>query len=88
MDLINNYESKKDITHPYKLFTKDDFIKINHIQALKLELKLNLSTHSRNWIKLGDTLYKWRIDTSIYEISIPLEYMVSFEQLEWIRQNL
>lgn len=84
---INNI-SLKEPDSPYKLFTTNDFIRINNIKALELELKLNLSTYSRQWIKLGDVLYKWRLDPSKYQISIPLDYSITFEQLEWIKKNL
>ena len=90
MDLLNLpyklFEIIKD--KPYKLFTTDDFININHNIALQLELKLNRTTYSREWIKLGDVLYKLRLDPSLYNISIPLEYKITSDQLEWIKYNL
>ena len=73
---------------PYKLFTTNDYININHNMALELELKLNVTKHSREWKELGDVLYKWRLDPSLYIVSIPLEYNVTSEQLEWIKNNL
>jgi hypothetical protein len=89
MDLHNNLSLFEIIKNkPYKLFTTNDHININHYMALELEIKLNVTKHSRNWIKLGDVLYKWRLDPSLYIVSIPLEYKVTGEQLEWIKNNL
>jgi hypothetical protein len=74
-------------TKPYKLFSNNSCIRINHIQALSLELKLNVSQYGRKWILLGDVLYKWRLDPEMYNISIAHEYSVTEDQIEWIREN-
>ena len=96
MDIINEHNmlqnfstlSMEEKTKPYKLFTNNSFIRINNTQALSLELKLNVSVNGRKWILLGDTLYNWRLNPDIYEISIPHEYNITDEQMEWIKINL
>ena len=37
-------------------------MKISPKQAIDLEIKLNKSIYSKEWINLGNMLYKWRID--------------------------
>ena len=43
-------------------------MKISSKQALDLENKLNLSKYSKKWSKLGDILYKWRLDPDYFEV--------------------
>ena len=36
-------------------------MKISPKQAINLEIKLNKTIYSKEWIELGDILYKWHI---------------------------
>jgi hypothetical protein len=75
-------------SRPYKLFTTNDRININHITAGQLELKLNKTKYSRTWSELGNILHEWGFGPpSIYSIT-QLSYKVTPEQLEWIEKNL
>ena len=62
-------------------------MKISPKQALDLENKLNLSEYSKEWSKLGDILYKWRLNPDYYEID-KKNYNITIKQFEWINLNI
>lgn len=62
-------------------------MKISSKQALDLENKLNLSEYSKQWCKLGDILYKWRLDPDYFEIK-EKDYNITLKQFEWINLNI
>ena len=62
-------------------------MKISSKQALDLENKLNLSKYSKEWSKLGDILYKWRLNPDYYEIE-KMNYNITLKQFEWINLNI
>ena len=57
-------------------------------QALALELKLNKSQYKKEWIKLGDCLYNWRLNPKYNKIQGELFYKVTTEQMKWIKENI
>ena len=57
-------------------------------QALALELKLNKSQYKKEWIKLGDCLYNWRLNPKYNKIQGELSYKVTTQQMEWIKENI
>jgi hypothetical protein len=63
-------------------------MKISPKQAIDLEIKLNKTIYSKEWIELGDILYKWRIDPTYYQIENPLFFNITKEQMEWITKNI
>lgn len=63
-------------------------LNISSKQALDLELKLNTSPYSREWIQLGDILYAWRIDPRYYKLTCDTTYKISRAQYEWIKENI
>jgi len=63
-------------------------MKISPKQALDLEMKLNKSIHSRNWMALGDILYAWRLDPRFNSVTICHNYKVTAEQLTWMKENI
>ena len=59
---------------------KDKNIHMNNLQCIQLELILNLSDESRQFIKLGDKLY----DAGIYKN----EYChINIDEYNWIQEN-
>lgn len=62
-------------------------MKISFNQAIDLENKLNLSIYKNELIKLGDILYKWRLNPKLYEIDI-MHYYISNQQYKWIKKNI
>ena len=62
-------------------------MKISSKQALDLENKLNLSKYSKEWSKLGDILYKWRLDPDYFEVK-EISYKITLKQFEWINLNI
>ena len=62
-------------------------MKISSKQALDLENKLNLSEYSKEWCKLGDILYKWRLDPVYFEVK-EISYKITLKQFEWINLNI
>ena len=62
-------------------------MKISSKQALDLENKLNLSEYSKLWCKLGDILYKWRLNPDYYYIE-KNDYKITLKQFEWINLNI
>ena len=62
-------------------------MKISSKQALDLENKLNLSEYSKEWSKLGDILYKWRLDPDYFEVE-EISYNIILKQFEWINLNI
>ena len=63
-------------------------MKISTKQALDLEIKLNHSEYGKNWRKLGDLLFDWRLNPLYYKIKSPLSYKVSKKQYHWIKNNI
>ena len=63
-------------------------MEISNKQALDLELKLNKSIYAKLWIKLGNTLYNWRLNPQYYKINSPLYYKVTNDQFNWIKNNM
>ena len=61
-------------------------MKISPKQALDLEMKLNKSIHSRDWVALGDILYAWRLDPRFNSVTIYHTYKVTAEQLTWMKE--
>jgi len=57
-------------------------------QALALELKLNKSQYKKEWIKLGDCLYNWRLNPKYNKIQGELFYKVTTQQMKWIKENI
>ena len=62
-------------------------MKISPKQALDLENKLNLSEYSKEWSKLGDILYKWRLNPDYFEVE-EISYNITLKQFEWINLNI
>jgi len=56
-------------------------MKISPKQSIDLEIKLNKSIYSNEWIELGNMLYKWRIEH-------PLFFNITKEQMEWVKKNI
>ncbi len=83
---VEKYLETHFITQP--ISGSGDIIRINNHQALDLELKLNVSTYGNQWNTLGDVLFKWRLDPSLYILAISVDYYISQEQADWIRDNL
>ena len=57
-------------------------------QALALEIQLNTSEYAREWIELGDVLFKWRIDPALYHVEGFRHYSITRDQYIWITKNL
>ena len=58
-------------------------------QAIDLEMKLNKSNYTTvDWIKLGDILYKWRLDPKQYVIDCPLSLTITDLQMKWVAKNI
>jgi hypothetical protein len=80
-----------DVNYPYTVFCQNDKTKFKHIspsQAHSLEIILNKTQYSREWIKLGDMLFKWRINPIYYQMNDDYHYMVSNAQFNWIEMEL
>ena len=56
-------------------------------QALDLELKLNRTSNGREWMSLGDILFKWRL-SSTGTIQPIKTFDVTREQMDWIKANI
>ena len=63
-------------------------MKISTKQALDLEIKLNQSEYRKSWKNLGDLLFDWRLNPLYYKIKSPLNYKVTKNQYNWIKNNL
>lgn len=57
-------------------------------EALDLEIKLNTSQYGREWIELGNILYKWRIDPTLYHVEGPRHFSINRDQYIWITKNI
>jgi len=81
---IQTHTTNSFIIYPYH---NNRSIEIDNIQALQLELLLNKSIHSKEWILLGDQLYMWRNDPKYIQIDV-YDYEISTEQYDWILKTL
>ena len=62
-------------------------ITINKDAAQKLELKLNVSNHARNWVTLGDMLYEAHT-TPHHDECRNLHEIITEEQFYWVLQYI
>ena len=74
-------------TFPFRLFTTDSYINIDHITANILEHKLNKLIYSKGWGGLGNILYKWSNSPPTIDSVGSLSYKVTPSQLSWIKDN-
>ena len=91
-----DYLYDKYLAEPYTIICnfycingyEKNYITLSPKQALQLEVKLNKTNKRREWIELGNILYKWRIDSNLYIMEESHVYDVSYEQFKWINKNL
>lgn len=61
------------------LYDHGSNVLITCVQALQLEIMLNLSSYGREWQSLGDVLYDWSFFNDTQTV-----YKVTSEQLQWV----